>query len=530
MRLYHLKPLAILLMFVLLAGCAAPEVTQGVIDVSISADGQTGQIQIAPGSTVETALETAGLTLDTLDRAVPPMYTVLTDGGLVSIIRVTEEFSVEEITIPFDNQIVKNESLPEGETRLIQPGVNGLQEITSRMVFEDGAEVSVSQVKIVTLQNAVPEILMVGSQTPFAPVNISGRLAYLSGGNAWLMEGITSNRRPILTTGDLDGRVFKLSPDGLWLLFTRRSDDENMINTLWVKKIDEEEMLFDLGAANIVHFADWSPNSTLRVAYSTVEPRDIAPGWQANNDLQLVSFSSSGWVSRPTIALETNSGGLYGWWGTDFAWAEDGVRLAYARPNEIGILDLQDETLTPLLAITPLQTQGDWAWVPGLTWNPAGDILFTVDHAASPGAASPEESPSFTLKAVPLGIGVPVSVLPGVGMFAYPVPSPADNLPSGELAYQIAYLQAIFPNQSDSSRYRLVTMDRDGSNRNVLFPEPGAPGLEPQQVYWSPEVSEGAAGYWLAFIYEGNLWLVDPVTGEAHQLTGDGLIDRADWR
>jgi hypothetical protein len=34
---------------------------------------------------------------------------------------------------------------------------------------------------------------------------------------------------------------------------------------------------------------------------------------------------------------------------------------------------------------------------------------------------------------------------------------------------------------------------------------------------------------YIAYIYQGNLWLIDPDTGEAQQLTGDGLIAAIDW-
>jgi len=541
MRLYHLKTLLLFGILVLLASCAPPQVTQqSQISVRLTADGSTAALQISSGSTVEDALQTAGIALESLDRTDPPLFTLLTEGSEVSVIRVTEEFTIEEIILPFDQQTVRNESLPEGETRLVQPGVNGQQEITYRRVYEDGVEVSVSQVKVVTLQEPVAEIMMVGSQTPFVQVAIPGKLAYISSGNAWVMEGTTANRRPVVITGDLDGRVFKLSPDGAWLLFTRRSEEENIINTLWAAKIDDDSgLLIDLQVANVIHFADWVPTSTLRVAYSTVEPRDAAPGWQANNNLELVSFSTTGWLSRRTVVLEPNSGGIYGWWGLSFAWAPDGLRLAYARPDGIGILDLRDEEETfdsPVLRITPLQTQGDWAWVPGLSWAPTGNALYTVEHPAAEGIASAEQSPNFNLAAILLEGGAPIPFVSQVGMFAYPIPSPVQTLPSGEQAYELAYLQAIFPTQSDTSRYRLVVMDRDGSNRRVLFPAEGAPGLDPQQPLWGPQPAGGndldpkGQGYWLAVIYQGNLWLVHSQTGEVRQLTGDGLIDRMDWK
>ena len=535
MRLYH-RPKQVFFAFLLLflAACTAPEATRALIAVRITADGATGEIEVAAGTTVQDAITRAGLSAVSPDRALPPLYTVLTEPGEIRIIRVTEEFSVEEQVIPFDKQVVRNEALPEGETRLIQPGVNGLHEITIRRQYEDGVEVSSGTVKTVVIQEAVPEIIMVGSQTPFSQVEITGRLVYLSAGSAWAMEGSTGSRRPVVTTGDLDGQVFRLSPNGEWLLFTRHSENTGEINTLWAAKIvGSEELLIDLGVSNIIHFADWVPTSVLRVAFSTVEPRETAPGWQANNDLQLLSFSTSGWVAKPDVALDSNAGGIYGWWGTTFSLAPDGLRLAYARPDGIGVLDLRENVetfLRPIMEMPALNTQSDWAWVPGVSWAPTGNILYTVNHVATSGITAPEASPDFELTAITLEGGAPIPLSRDSGMFAYPVPSPITVQDSGELSYQLAYLQAVFPKQSENSRYRLMVMDRDGSNRRTLFPAEGEPGLEPQKLTWSPGIAPGASGHWIAFLYNGNLFLLDSDTGESFQLTGDGLISRLDWR
>ena len=512
------------LAILLLAGCAAPEVKQGQIMVTLTVDGESNQVQVPAGSTVEDALTAAGIVPGSLDRAVPPFYTVLVEGSNVRLIRVREEFTVEQVIIPFENQVVRNESLPAGDEYWLQLGENGLQEVTTRRVYEDGEEVSSSVVKSVVVEPAVPQIKMVGVQKPFAPFPIPGRLAYLLEGNAWVMEDTTGNRQQVVNTGDLDGRIFSLSPDGSWLLFTRRGEDQDTINTLWAAKVnDDSGSLVDLEVKNVVHFAGWRPGSAFTVGFSTVEPRLAAPGWQANNDLGLLSFSSSGFIRRLPDILEVNSGGLYGWWGTNFAWAPDGLSLAYARPDGIGLVDLESGQTVPVLEITPLQTFGDWAWVPGVAWGPDGTILYAEDHPA------PAESQVFNLTAASLVNGGSLALVPQVGMFAYPSPSPIQELPSGETSYQIAYLQAIFPAQSETSRYRLVVMDRDGSNRRTLFPEEGA-GLEPQTVAWSPEPLDGRSGYALAVLYQDNLWLVDASSGAAWQITGDGLTSRVDWR
>jgi hypothetical protein len=114
-------------------------------------------------------------------------------------------------------------------------------------------------------------------------------------------------------------------------------------------------------------------------------------------------------------------------------------------------------------------------------------------------------------------------------MFAYP--SASALRPSGEeKSYQVAFLQAIFPEQSETSRYRVMVMDRDGSNQRAIFPPSDAPGLEPQAPVWAPQPLEGQAGDFMALVYQGNLWLVDSGSGQAFQVTGDGLISRVDWK
>jgi resuscitation-promoting factor RpfB len=159
-------------------------------------------------------------------------------------------------------------------------------------------------------------------------------------------------------------------------------------------------------------------------------------------------------------------------------------------------------------------------------------LLFTIDHVFQRGAVSPEESPFFDLTAVPLGDGGPIYMVSQVGMFSYPLASPIQPQPDGEKAYQVAYLQSIFPLQSETSRYHLVLMDRDGSNKRVLFPVEGAPGLTPLKDWgvWSPSPLDDTRSLVLAVIYQDNLWFVDTEAGSARQITGDGLVSRLDWK
>ncbi len=544
----------------LLSACSASQATQALIQVELLADGQTVSLQMPAGSTVQQALDKAKLSLNALDRTEPPVYTVLGDQSQVRLVRVTEDFQIEQVVIPYEQQTLRNESLPVEKEVLIQKGMTGLQEITYRRVYEDGVQVSNQPipVKSVIVQEPQPEIRMIGVQTPFAPQPIPGKLYYLRDGNLWKIEGNTANRQAVLTLGDLDGRIFSISEDGSWALFTRRSEEKGQINTLWAAQIGpetgpeatarptpspgevpEEQEPVDLRIKNVIHFADFVGGSNYKIVFSTVEPREAAPGWQANNELNALTYSYTGWTTKWTTVMEANAGGVYGWWGTNFLWGPEGSSLAYARPDSIGIVDYKTGNLTTTLNIIPLQTHGDWAWVPGLTWGPDSNALYTVDHVAPQGSTDPEELTAFDLTVVLLQGGPTLHLVSQTGMFAYPMASPLQKTAAGDLDYQLAYLQALFPDQSETSRYRVTVMDRDGSNRRSIFPPEETTGLEPQQHWgaWSPSempVAEGSTlettGYALAVLYQGNLWLVNTSSGEAFQVTGDGLTTGLIWR
>lgn len=520
---------ALLLLASILTSCRSPQFS-GDVSVTIHADGGATRLEVQQGTTVAQALQQAGILLGNLDTVDPPLYTVLNHGDEIRVRRVIETFITEVVEVPFERRMVRSEAVAKGETVLLTPGENGRQEITWRILSEDGVETSRTVVKTVVLKEAVAEVTMVGAQSAFAPLPIPGKLALLAGGNAWLMEGTTGNRKPLVTTGDLDGYVFALSPTGEFLLYTRKSKKPpaEQINTLWVVRTNGQSSPQQVsGAANIVHFAGWAPNTTPTFGYTTVEPRPAAPGWQANNDFYRVTMAGSA-PNTPRRLIEPNGGGLYGWWGMTFAWGADG-RLVYARPDEIGIVDQEKGFLRPMLEITPLQTNSDWAWIPPLSWGTDARTLFVVTHAPAPAPLTAEGSPYFDMLAISMINDATIRMVQNIGMFAYPSASPI-RASGRERSYQVAYLQAIFPEQSETSRYRVWVMDRDGSNRRAVFPPADSIGLEPQIPAWAPQPVEGQAGDFLAVVYQGNLWLVDTGNGQAFQVTNDGTLVKIDWK
>jgi hypothetical protein len=269
----------------------------------------------------------------------------------------------------------------------------------------------------------------------------------------------------------------------------------------------------------VIHFADWVPNRSRTVTYSTVEPRDTAD-WLANNDLYMVSFTINGTVLTNDSILDSTKDGVNFWWGTSFSWSPDGLRLAYAKPDSIGLVDVEDRKMIELHSFTSYEPDLDWRWLPSLGWSHDHDVLYTVNHQLNQNGSGS----LFSLAAILPSDAMVIDIVPDVGMFSFPVPSPIDK----EDRYQIAYLQAIFPERSDTSRYQLKVMDRDGSNREILFPPEGSLGLTPQEVQWEP-LPETGINHYLAFVYQGNIYVLDILERDTIQITGDGSVTNIDW-
>jgi resuscitation-promoting factor RpfB len=503
----------------LLSGCDLL-VTSNEFLVTIIDNNIQNQVSVTAGTSVKSVLDASGIVLNSLDKTDPSTTTVLSEDTVITITRVKEDFLVEQAIIPFEQQTVKNESLPEGQIVLIQAGSNGVQQNTYRILYENGIETSRSIVSSEISQATKPEIVMIGVQSPFTPQLIPGIIAYITASNAWVMESSTGNRRPVVSTGDLDGRIFSISPDREWLLFSRTSSKDGEINTLWlVSLISDSPELINTNISNVVNYADWIPGRSRAFSYSTVEPVPTAPGWSANNDLWIYRFDSEGNALKSEMVVDSNTGGIAGWWGTSYEWSTNGSQLAYARPDSIGLVDLDTGGLTPLVEFDIYNTGSDWAWVPCLKWSPDDQMIYTV---LVPGSTN-ESIQNPALSAILLSEHLAVNLVSNCGLFCYPIPSSV--LEDG--SYSVAFLSAVIPDQSETSSYNLKIMDRDASNQKKLYPGEGIQGLTPQTLKWSPEWS---SDHLLAALAQNDLILVNTSSGAIMKITGDSSISKIDWK
>ena len=522
--------LTILLLLLLSLASCIPAGPTGSRTVTFVADGETRTLT-TDTLTVRDLLAELAVTLDEDDRVEPVEPTFVVDGMMVRIIRVETHTETEQREIPFERRTARDASIPAGETHLLEPGITGIEELAYRVTLHDGVEVERRLVRQVMLQEPRTEVILIGVQAERDPMPISGTVAYAANHNAWAIQTTSPNQRRLTHASDLDGRVFALSPDGAYLLFTRVptetevGDDGTVpLNTLWVVDAvaaDARPVRLDVES---VLWVGWEPDCFVsptavgcRIAYSTGELVEGNPGWKAENDLWIarLRLDDGRLVSKRRI-VEPSAGGSFGWWGVTFAWSADGRSLAYARADAVGVIRVTDGRQTRMARFSPYRTYAAWVWTPTVSWSPESDFIVATLHGPAPTGEEPEDSPVFDVWALAADGTITAELVSEAGMWAAPRYAPEGDY--------VAFGHARSPYVSHTSGYDLYLVDRDGSDRRVLFPPEGEIGMNYPEIAWGP------GGDQLIVVYQGNLYWIAVDEGFVRQLTDEGSVTSVRWQ
>ena len=536
----HLLLLIIpIILLLTLAACNFErEPDQGDIRVEVVADGARNTYTYATLTSVGQLLNAFEIDVSPLDKVNPPQFTQIADGMVITIVRVTEDEECVEEPIQKRTETIANTNLAPGVEEVIDVGQDGLKRVCYRVVYEDGRQVSSTWKNEVTITPSEPRRVYIGVEDRAEPVAIEGTIAYIGNGRAYIMRDNSSLRTPLTQLSGLDGRVFDLSPDGQQLLYTRQTPEEDDLpfsNDLWVildttAAVPAETIL----PLPNVRTASWRPGVSDTFSYSTATPDDILSGWSAYNDLYIMQIDgNTGEPLNIDPIIDINSTGVLAQWGTRFEWSPDGSQLAYARAEEIGLIDLENGEFTALLPFPYYNFVAQrWVWQPQISWSSDSQWIVTTVHGPPFGNESVENSIIFNMgvmKLDPNDTLIVDSLIEQVGLWATPAYSRITTDELGLQSFQIAYLQAREPFNSVSSEYDVWIADRDGSNPRLLFPGTSQRGIKPVESVgedlftWSPD------GRYIAVVYLGELWIVDVSVGSAQRVTSEGPVEAPRW-
>lgn len=137
-------------------------VIKRAVPVTVAVDGRTLSIQTAE-STVDEMLNAEGIDLGELDKVSYNLGDNITSGMEIKITRVEEKYFAS--TEPVEFGLVKQEdnNLEQGQSKLLQEGVQGEKVVTTRVVYEDGKEVSREVINETVTKEPVNRIVAVGT-------------------------------------------------------------------------------------------------------------------------------------------------------------------------------------------------------------------------------------------------------------------------------------------------------------------------------------------------------------------------------
>lgn len=137
-------------------------VIKRAVPVKVSVDDKTLFIWTAE-STVEDMLKAESIDLGELDKVSRSLEDNITSGMEIKITRVTVDYvaSTEPVEFGLVRQLDNN--LEQGQSKVIQEGVQGEKVVTTKVVYEDGKEVSREVINETITKEPVNRIVAVGT-------------------------------------------------------------------------------------------------------------------------------------------------------------------------------------------------------------------------------------------------------------------------------------------------------------------------------------------------------------------------------
>lgn len=142
------------------------------VDIKVSVDGKHLDIT-TPEETVGSMLNEEGITLDSDDEISVDRWTKLSEGMEIVITRVDIKTVTESLPINFNEVVKKDSRLANTKRKVTQEGRDGEKQVTTKIVYEDGREVSREVVDEKVTVSPIDRIIVQGTY-PLMPVSRGG--------------------------------------------------------------------------------------------------------------------------------------------------------------------------------------------------------------------------------------------------------------------------------------------------------------------------------------------------------------------
>lgn len=147
------------------------------VPINVKVDGKEVAINTSE-NTVQDMIKSEGIVLNEKDKILPGLEQPIQKDMEVKITRVVEKTMTSTEVIAFQSFKKSDDNLEKGETKVLQDGVDGEKEVVTKVVYEDGKEVSKSTVSELIKKTPVDKIVAFGTLSYFIPSRGSNKVLY----------------------------------------------------------------------------------------------------------------------------------------------------------------------------------------------------------------------------------------------------------------------------------------------------------------------------------------------------------------
>lgn len=138
------------------------------VNVEVQVDNKALAVQTAEDS-IEKMLEAEGIGVQEYDKVSPSLDTPLSEGMKVAVVRVEAKVLKDNQPIDFTTVVKKDDDMEEGATKVVQEGTPGEKEIATRVIYENGKEVSRKVVSETVKSQPVQKVVAMGTLGVLTP-------------------------------------------------------------------------------------------------------------------------------------------------------------------------------------------------------------------------------------------------------------------------------------------------------------------------------------------------------------------------
>jgi uncharacterized protein YabE (DUF348 family) len=132
------------------------------VNLEVDVDGKKLKLNSAEDN-VEKMLEAENIAVKDYDKVSPSKTQSITDGMVVVVTRVETKDIKENKSIDYSTVKKNDDSIAQGNNKILQNGKNGQKEITIRVIYEDGKEVARKIISEIVTQQPVTKIVAMGT-------------------------------------------------------------------------------------------------------------------------------------------------------------------------------------------------------------------------------------------------------------------------------------------------------------------------------------------------------------------------------